>query len=71
MIQKFSAISSHLYNCHYQSGINTATISNDSLIEGYFVFLGVFTYTPPSFKKHNLVLCQFGFRLLILFVQLF
>ena len=44
---KFSAISSHLYNCHYQSGINTVTISNDSLIEGYFVFFrGIYIYTP-------------------------
>ena len=61
MIQEFSvefpAISSHLYNCHYQSGINTVTICIDSLIEGYFVFLGVFTYTPLPFKEHDLVLC--------------
>ena len=36
MIQKFLLSVSHLYNCHYQLGVNIAAICIDSPIEGYF-----------------------------------
>ena len=41
------------------------------LLKGILFFRGIYIYSPPSFKKHNLMLCQFGFWLLISFVQLF
>ena len=58
MIQKFLLLVSHLYNCHYQLGVNMAAICIDSPNEGYFYFFKGYSHIyPPSFKEHNLLLC--------------
>ena len=53
MIQKFLLRVSHLYNCHYQLGVNIATIHIDSPIDGVLrgikVCTQVLTYVPPLF----------------------